>query len=120
MNMHPTITAAIEREQATDRRRDGRRSRFAREARRARTPESPVESISIRRAVAADGPAIAQIAELESKPVPTGRPVVALRGGRLAAVLDPDTGAVLADPFLPTAQAVRAARDFLSACVPAA
>jgi hypothetical protein len=120
MNTHPTITAAIEREQAADRRRDGRRSRLVREARRARASEATLESISVRRAVASDGPAIAQIAELESKPVPAGQPVVALRDGRLAAVLDPDTGAVLADPFLPTARAVRAARAYIDACAAAA
>jgi hypothetical protein len=114
MNMHPNITAAVERERTADMTRESRRSRLARQARRVASPRRTPEPISIRRAAAADGPAIAQIAELESKPVPTGRPLVAITGGRVAAVVDPESGAVLADPFLPTEHVVRAVRAYIA------
>jgi hypothetical protein len=49
-----------------------------------------------------DDPALEQLAELEGRPLPTGRFVVAEVGGRITAALPLAGGAPLADPFART------------------
>lgn len=112
MNLHPELRAQLSEIEAAERRRAAGRFRQRRQARRAFRHGTPLEPVIIRPAVAADRPAIEQIAALESKPAPTGRPLVAITGGRIEVVLDPDTGEALADPFRPTERTVRLVRAY--------
>lgn len=110
MITHPQLRHALASERAAEHRKAADRFRLRRHAQTAYQPVEGLEPIVIRAAVAEDTNAIARIAALESKPVPAVRPVVAVRGGRLEAALDPATGDVLADPFLPSAHAARMVR----------
>jgi hypothetical protein len=71
-------------------------------------------SVLIRAARGSDGPALARIAALDSATVPAGELLVAEADGALVAARSLGTGAMIADPFRPTADvlellAVRAA-----------
>ena len=60
----------------------------------------------MRRATAADAPRIAVIARLDSRRLPAGPFLVAELGGEIVAAQSLSSGAVVADPFRPTADAV--------------
>jgi hypothetical protein len=60
-------------------------------------------SVLIRAARGSDGPAIARLAVLDSATVPAGELLVAEADGALVAARSLSTGAVIADPFRPTA-----------------
>jgi hypothetical protein len=62
--------------------------------------------ILIRPARASDAPALARLAALDSSPLPEGDLLVAESGGDLVAARSSGTGAVIADPFRPTADVV--------------
>jgi hypothetical protein len=66
----------------------------------------PTSALTIRPASDADAASIRRLALLDSGPVPTGRVLVAEENGTVVAALSADHGAVLADPFEPTAEAV--------------
>jgi hypothetical protein len=67
-----------------------------------------VDGLLIRRATAADRPALEQLATLESRELAPGPHLVAIAGGELiAAVPVYAAAAPLADPFRPTADVVR-------------
>jgi hypothetical protein len=85
------------------------RERTLREAAR-RTAPSPaggpavdVAEIELRLCRVSDDPALERLAELDGQPAPRGRFVVAIVDGRLQAALPLAGGALLADPFVPTA-----------------
>jgi hypothetical protein len=59
--------------------------------------------VAIRWAVQADAAAIARLAELEERPRPAGRMLVAQARGEVVAALPVDGGEALADPFRPSA-----------------
>ncbi len=61
-------------------------------------------TISIRRATAADAPAIERLATLDAGRVPSGRTLVAEVGGELIAAYGVERGERLGDPFAPTAE----------------
>jgi hypothetical protein len=63
-------------------------------------------SVLIRAARGSDGSAIARVAALDSAAVPAGELIVAEADGALVAARSLDTGAVVADPFRPTADVV--------------
>ena len=67
-------------------------------------------TISIRPAVAADGPALTRLAALDSAPVPFGSVLLAEVDGQPRAALAVRDGAVVADPFAPTAELVELLR----------
>ena len=67
-------------------------------------------AVLVRPAHTADRPALARLAALDSAAAPTGDVLVAESGGRLVAALSADTGAVVADPFTPTADVVELLR----------
>jgi hypothetical protein len=71
---------------------------------------SPDAPLTIRHAGAADLPAIAHLAALDSRRIPSGELFVAEVEGRLLAAVSIDTGAVVADPFAHTASIVRLLR----------
>ena len=67
---------------------------------------STSDSITIRRAGAADVTVLARLAALDSAPVPGTDSLVAEAGGRAVAALDLKDGRVVADPFARTADLV--------------
>lgn len=64
------------------------------------------QTLSIRLASQDDAEAIARLAALDSAPVPTGDVLIAAADGTALAALSLATGAVVADPFAPTADLV--------------
>jgi hypothetical protein len=66
--------------------------------------------LTIRHAAAADMRALERLAALDSHRIPSGELFVAEVEGRLVAAVSIDTGAVIADPFEPTASIVRLLR----------
>jgi len=61
------------------------------------------DHIEIRLAQPSDREGLAQLAALDSKPVPSGPVLLGLAGGALTAALPLDGSSPLADPFRPTA-----------------
>ena len=53
---------------------------------------------------------LAVLARLDSAAPPTGHVILAVSGGDIAAAMSLDTGAVIADPFQPTAHLVELLR----------
>jgi hypothetical protein len=66
--------------------------------------------IVLRQARDEDAPALADLAQLDGRPLPGGPQVVAESRGRLVAAAEIATGAAIADPFLPSAAAVALVR----------
>ena len=64
-----------------------------------------MNTLTIRYATAADRPALERLAQLDSSRVPAD-PVIACVDGKLAAAISTRDGAVIADPFVPTADTV--------------
>jgi hypothetical protein len=62
--------------------------------------------VLIRPARGPDAAALRQLAALDSKRPLEGEPLLAEMGGRIVAAHSPQTGASIADPFLPTAGVV--------------
>jgi len=60
--------------------------------------------VAIREAEVGDMPALLELADLDSRPLPDGRLLVAEVHGEIVAALAQRTGAVIADPFVPTAE----------------
>lgn len=69
-----------------------------------------MEAITIRLEQPADAAAIEALAGRDSRPVPGAPRLVAERRGAIEAVLSLSGGAVIADPFLPTAELVELLR----------
>ncbi len=58
----------------------------------------------------ADGPAVLAVAERDSAPAPAGRVLAAEIDGELIAAIAIASGRVVADPFVPTADAIELLR----------
>jgi hypothetical protein len=69
-------------------------------------------SISLRRAVSSDEAALQRLAQLDSKRLPAGSHLVAERDGVLIAALAQRSGVTIADPFVPSADAVALLRQW--------
>jgi hypothetical protein len=82
-----------------------RRARTA-SLRRQLAETGPSETVLLRLCTVADDPALDRLAELEGRPQPRGRHVVAEVDGAIVAALPLAGGVVLADPFRPTAELV--------------
>ena len=76
--------------------------------------------LTIRHAAADDMKSLERLAALDSRRVPSGELFVAEVGGRLVAATSIDTGAVIADPFEPTASIVELLQIQAGAARPAA
>ena len=74
--------------------------------------------VTIRHAYPADADALRRLAALDSRRVPSGELFVAEVDGHLRAAVSMDTGAVIADPFEPTAAVVDLLRLHASAARP--
>lgn len=90
-----------------------RAAELQRQARAPRPPlpepaSAPAElELSVRRARESDGEALTRLAQLDCAAVPSGRVLIGAVGSRPAAALSLDDGAVVADPFTPTAELVQ-------------
>jgi hypothetical protein len=69
-------------------------------------------SISLRRAVSSDDAALNRLAQLDSQRLPAGTHLVAERDGVLIAALAQPSGTTIADPFVPSADAVALLRQW--------
>jgi hypothetical protein len=66
--------------------------------------------LTLRVALPDDEPAVRRLAQLDSSRPPSGRVLLAVVGSEPVAALDVETGAVVADPFRPTADVVEVLR----------
>jgi hypothetical protein len=73
---------------------------------------SSSSSIVLRHAVSSDAPALDRLAALDSKRRSSGTHLVAERDGVLIAALAQPSGATIADPFTPSADAVALLRQW--------
>ena len=97
--------------------------RFRRDAHVADEPaaaERRSQPVTIRHAHPADLQSLQRLAALDSRRVPSGELFVAEVGGDLVAAVSIDTGAVIADPFEPTAAVVDLLRVHAEAIRPQA
>jgi hypothetical protein len=97
--------------------------RFRRDAHVADEPAAAQrrsEPVTIRHARPADLQSLQRLAGLDSRRVPSGELFVAEVGGDLVAAVSIDTGAVIADPFEPTAAVVDLLRVHAEAIRPQA
>jgi hypothetical protein len=62
--------------------------------------------LTLRICTEADGPALQALAERDTSVVPAGRLLAAESCGRLIAAISIESGAVIADPFVPTGDVV--------------
>jgi hypothetical protein len=60
--------------------------------------------VTLHLACASDRPALARLAQLDSRPLPPGPHLVAIRDGRIDAAISLTTGEVVANPFRRTAE----------------
>jgi hypothetical protein len=66
--------------------------------------------LTLRVALPDDEPAVRRLAQLDSSRPPSGRVLLAVVGSEPVAALDVETGAVVSDPFRPTADVVEVLR----------
>ena len=71
-------------------------------------------SISLRRAVPSDVAALDRLAQLDSQRLSSGTHLIAERDGVIIAALAQPSGATIADPFVPSADAVDLLRQWAS------
>ena len=60
-------------------------------------------TVLLRAATGADAPALARVAQLDSRPLPPGPHLVAERAGSIEAAIALPSGEIVANPFVPTA-----------------
>ena len=72
--------------------------------------DQPETTIEIRPAQLGDEGALTRLGQLDSARVPPGPLLLALEDGKLRAAISVATGAVIADPFAPTARLVEMLR----------
>ena len=94
MQIHPAtlIAYATRSEPRSPRRR----------ARRSARPVADQPAVLIRRASAADDPALARLSALDERELPAGERLIGEIGGRIVAALEVCSGRAIADPFVAT------------------
>jgi hypothetical protein len=95
---HPDFTKMMVRDHLEQLRRDARVVRG-----RASTPAVDTNDVELRLCRVSDDRDLDRLAELDGRPVPYGRMVVAAVGGRVVAALPLAGGQALRDPFARTA-----------------
>jgi hypothetical protein len=73
-----------------------------RSPRRRIRPVADEPAVLIRRASAADGPALARLSALDERELPAGDRLIGEIGGRIVAALEVCSGRAIADPFVAT------------------
>jgi hypothetical protein len=101
--MYPMVEQEMTRQAELEARRAGVRARrlHALEA-YAGAKAVPDVEVAIREAVDSDVPALMRLAELDSRPLPLGKLLVAEAAGHIRAVMAIDDESVIADPFVAT------------------
>jgi len=103
---NPSLMFMIVRERARQIDAGARRRGPLLAQRRDRPPAPRAEPVTMRLAAAADDAQLQRLAELDSAPMPAAPLLVGERGGRPVAALSLSEGAVVADPFTPTADVI--------------
>jgi hypothetical protein len=94
MQIHPaTLIAYATRPEPRSPRRGARRSA---------RPVADQPAVLIRRASAADAPALARLSALDERELPAGDRLIGEIGGRIVAALEVCSGRTIADPFVAT------------------
>lgn len=102
-----TFSNALAEAHMADLHREAARARNRAAARAGRRSSSPVAaSVTLRLAAEADAPALASLAARDSSEVPAAPLLIAESDGEPLAALSLSDGAVIADPFHPTAPLV--------------
>ena len=103
--MHPTIQQELTRQTDIEARRTAVQARRLLDLERyAGAKARPELEVAIREAQAGDIPELTELAELDSRPLPSGSLLVAEAGGRIRAAVAVESDDVIADPFVPTAE----------------
>jgi hypothetical protein len=103
--MHTHLISALAQERTADIQRRAERNRLLRGAAAPRKrPPRPDLRFRIREATPADAEELQRLAQLDSSDVPRGPLLVAEVGDQLWSALSLRGGAVIADPFHPTAE----------------
>jgi hypothetical protein len=103
--MYPMLQEELQRQAAMDRQRaaaDARRARYAATRQADDLVAATAQNVVIRTADAGDVLALIHLSDLDSKPVPAGRILVAEVEGQIHAALSVETGRLIADPFQST------------------
>src|SRR3954465_15653845 len=102
--MYPMVEQELSRQAELEARRAGVRARrlHALEV-YAGAKAVPDVEVAIREAADGDVPELMRLAELDSRPLPVGKLLVAEAAGRIRAAVAIDGEAVIADPFVATA-----------------
>jgi hypothetical protein len=103
INAMTAITKLIVDAHIDDLRRDAERAALRAQRRSSAVTDFP---ITIRRATKSDEPALAQLAALDSAPLPASPVLLGESNGQLRAALSLNDGATVADPFHATAAIV--------------
>lgn len=102
--MHPAFREEMLRDNERNLERNLRSAYRWRERQPVAAP--PAEPVMLRLCSVHDDAALARLAELEGRPAPKGRHVLAEVGGVVVAALPLGSGSVIADPFRPTAHLI--------------
>ena len=106
--MYPMIDQEMSRQAELEARRAGVRARRLRALEvYAGAKAVPDVDIAIREAASGDIPELMRLAELDSRPLPTGQMLVAEAAGKIRAAVAVEGDAAIADPFVPTAELVK-------------
>ena len=105
--MYPMLDEELSRQAELEARRAGSRVRRLHDLERFGGAKArPDFDVAIREAESGDIPALMRLAELDSRPLPAGDLLVAEAGGKIRAAMAVDGHAIIADPFVPTAELV--------------
>ena len=103
--MYPMVEKELTRQAELEARRAGVEARRLRDLERFGGAKArPDVEVSIREAEDRDVLELMRLAELDSRPVPLGRVLVAEAAGRIRAALSVDRDTMIADPFAATAE----------------
>jgi hypothetical protein len=103
--MYPMLEQELSRQAELEARRAGTHARWLHDLERVGGAKArPDFDLAIREAECGDFPELIRLAELDSRPLPDGKLLVAEAGGRIRAAMAADGHAVIADPFVPTAE----------------
>jgi hypothetical protein len=103
--MYPMLERELSRQAELEARRAGTHARWLLDLERVGGPKAhPDFDVAIREAESGDFPELIRLAQLDSRPLPDGDLLVGEAGGRIRAAMAVDGHAVIADPFVPTAE----------------
>jgi hypothetical protein len=105
--MYPMVEQELSRQAELEAQRAGLRQRLLRQLETAHNGSgglAPDVDIAIREALPTDLRELMHLAELDSRPMPVGHVLVAKVDGKLRAALSVDSGELVADPFVATAE----------------